>query len=216
MTPPRRPVGRRPGPTQTRSAILAAAQAAFTEDGYAGTTIRRVAAAAGVDQALVLHYFASKDGLFAAALRADPPLRGLVELAEGDVRTLGVRLVRRYLAMWEDPRQSGRMLAVFRAASTSPSAAAMVTAFIGEAVMAPLARSIGSANAELRATLAGSHLFGTSVARYVLRVEPLASLPGEALVAHLGPVIQHYLTGDLDEPLLSTSPGAGSATDGPD
>src|SRR5882757_1219698 len=104
MTPPRRPVGRRPGPTQTRSAILAAAQVAFAEDGYAGTTIRRVAAAAGVDQALVLHYFASKDGLFAAALRADPPLRELVELTEeGDVRTLGVRLVRRYLEMWEDP-----------------------------------------------------------------------------------------------------------------
>jgi AcrR family transcriptional regulator len=204
MTPPRRPVGRRPGPTRTRSAILAAAQVAFAEDGYAGTTIRRVAAAAGVDQALVLHYFASKDGLFAAALRADPPLRELVELTEeGDVRTLGVRLVRRYLEMWEDPGRSGRMLAVFRAASTSPSAAAMVTAFIGEAVMAPLARSIGSANAELRATLAGSHLFGTSVARYVLRVEPLASLPGEALVAYLGPVIQHYLTGDLDEPLLT-------------
>ncbi|HEV7790956.1 MAG TPA: TetR family transcriptional regulator [Pseudonocardia sp.] len=206
MTRPPRPVGRRPGPTQTRADILAAAQTAFTEDGYAGATIRRVAGAAGVDQALVLHYFGSKDGLFAAALRANPPIRGLVELAtQGDIHTLGERLVRQYLELWEDPESSGRLLAVFRAASVSPSAAATVAAFIGEAVMAPLARSIGSENAELRATLAGSHLFGTAAARYVLRVEPLASLDGEVLVGYLGPVIQHYLTGDLDEARSSTS-----------
>ncbi|HTF54376.1 MAG TPA: TetR family transcriptional regulator [Pseudonocardia sp.] len=200
MTPPRRPVGRRPGLTQTRQAILAAAQTAFTEKGYAEATIRQVAGAAGVDPALVLHYFGSKDGLFEAALRADQPTWGLVELAaEGDVHSLGERFVRHYLGLWENPEQSARMLAVFRAASVSPSAAAMVAALIGEAVMAPLARSIGSPNAELRATLAGSHLFGTSTARYVLHVEPLASLDRDALVGYLGPVIQHYLTGDLDQ-----------------
>jgi AcrR family transcriptional regulator len=205
MAQPRRSTGRRPGPTQTRAAILAAAEAAFVEEGYAGATIRGVARAAGVDQALVLHYFESKDGLFAAALRTNPPLHGLVEVVgQGDIHDLGERLVRRYLRLWEDPETSTRLLAIFRAASMSASASAMVAEFIGEEVMAPLAEGIGSENAKVRATLAGSHLFGTSAARYVLRVEPLASLSGECLVAILGPVIQHYLTGDLDHAQISS------------
>jgi AcrR family transcriptional regulator len=212
MAEPRRSTGRRPGPTQTREAILAAAQDAFAEDGYAGATIRGVARAAGVDQALVLHYFESKDGLFAAALRVNPPLRGLAEVVgHGDVRNLGERLVRRYLELWENPETSCRLLAIFRAASVSPSASAMVAEFIGEQVMSPLARGIGSENAEVRATMAGSHLFGTAAARYVLRVEPLASLDGDTLVAIMGPVIQHYLTGELSaapiSPASATMPG---------
>jgi AcrR family transcriptional regulator len=203
MAQPRRSTGRRPGPTQTREAILAAAEAAFVEEGYAGATIRGVARAAGVDQALVLHYFESKDGLFAAALRTNPPLHRLVEVVgHGDIHDLGERLVRCYLRLWEDPETSTRLLAIFRAASMSASASAMVAEFIGE-VMAPLAEGIGSENAKVRAALAGSHLFGTSAARYVLRVEPLASLAGECLVAILGPVIQHYLTGDLDHAQIS-------------
>jgi AcrR family transcriptional regulator len=212
MAEPRRSTGRRPGPTQTREAILAAAQDAFAEDGYAGATIRGVARAAGVDQALVLHYFESKDGLFAAALRVNPPLRGLAEVVgHGDVRNLGERLVRRYLELWENPETSCQLLAIFRAASVSPSASAMVAEFIGEQVMSPLARGIGSENAEVRATMAGSHLFGTAAARYVLRVEPLASLDGDTLVAIMGPVIQHYLTGELSaapiSPASATMPG---------
>ncbi|HTF49134.1 MAG TPA: TetR family transcriptional regulator [Pseudonocardia sp.] len=212
MAEPRRSTGRRPGPTQTREAILAAAQDAFAEDGYAGATIRGVARAAGVDQALVLHYFGSKDGLFAAALRVNPPLRGLAEVVgHGDVRNLGERLVRRYLELWENPETSCQLLAIFRAASVSPSASAMVAEFIGEQVMSPLARGIGSENAEVRATMAGSHLFGTAAARYVLRVEPLASLDGDTLVAIMGPVIQHYLTGELSaapiSPASATMPG---------
>src|SRR5882757_393210 len=200
MAQPRRSTGRRPGPTQTREAILAAAAAAFVEEGYAGATIRGVARAAGVDQALVLHYFESKDGLFAAALRTNPPLRALAEVAgQGDVHDLGERLVRRYLELWEDPVTSTRLLAIFRAASMSASASAMV------------AEGIGSENAKVRATLAGSHLFGTSAARYVLRVEPLASLDGDTLVAIMGPVIQHYLTGELSAapiiPASATPPG---------
>jgi len=212
MAQPRRSTGRRPGPTQTREAILAAAQTAFVEEGYAGATIRGVARAAGVDQALVLHYFESKDGLFAAALRTNPPLHRLVEVVgQGDIDNLGERLVRRYLELWEDPETSTRLLAIFRAASMSASAGAMVAEFIGEQVMSPLARGIDSENAEVRATLAGSHLFGTAAARYVLHVEPLASLDGDTLVAIMGPVIQHYLTGELGaapiNPASATMPG---------
>lgn len=196
----RRPRGRRPGGNETREAILAAAQAAFTEHGYAGATIRGVAREAGVDQALVLHFFGSKDGLFEAALRANPPIRGLAEmLATAPWEELGERLVRHYLAMWEDPETSGRLRAIVSSVSVSPSAASMVARFIGEVAQEPLARRLGAEDARVRANLAGSHLFGTAAARYILRVEPLASLPREDLVTWLVPVIQHYLTGQPDQ-----------------
>ena len=191
--------GRRPGATRTRGEILGAAQAAFGEYGYIGTSIRQVARAAGVDPALVLHFFTSKDQLFAEALRADAPTDRVLELADdGDVAELGERLVRRYLQLWEDSETSGRMLAVVRAASASESASRMVASFMSEDVMMPLAQKIGSSDAPLRANLTGAHLFGVATARYVLRVEPLASLGQEAVVRLVGPTVQHYLAGELD------------------
>ena len=203
-----RPPGRPPGPTRTREAILGAALAKFVEDGYLATTIRAVATAAGVDQALVLHYFGNKDRLFAAALRTNMPtgqLRSLFD--EGSPDDLGPRLADRYLQLWENPETAGRIAAAFRAASMSPSAATMVSEFVVEAVMGPLARALDTPDADLRASLAGSHLFGTAAARYLLRVEPLASLDRAAVVAMLGPVVQHYLTGELTEPeLLASGP----------
>ncbi|TDD12963.1 TetR/AcrR family transcriptional regulator [Nonomuraea diastatica] len=196
-----RPGGRRPGATRTRIDILAAAQQSFAEHGYVLTTIRGVARAAGVDPALVLQFFGSKDGLFDAALRDDPPIRSLVSLAgEGDPSDLGARLAARYLELWEDPHTGPRMLAVVRAAGAAPSASAMVTAFMTDAVMLPLARAIDADQAELRATLTGAYLFGVATARYVLRVEPLAVLDRQAAVAYVAPVVQHHLTGDLTPP----------------
>ncbi|MFJ2031599.1 TetR family transcriptional regulator [Streptosporangium sp. NPDC087985] len=193
-----RPGGRRPGTTQTREAILAAAQRAFAEQGYDATTIRRVADSARVDPALVLHFFGSKDGLFAAALRTDPPTGDLVALAHsGDPTDLGQRLTRRYLELWEEPQTGNRLLAIVRGASATPSASAMIAAFMTDEVMLPIANSIGSEQPELRANLTGAQLLGIATARYVLRVEPLASLDRNALVACLAPVVQHYLTGDL-------------------
>lgn len=196
--PPRRPPGRPPGPTRTRETILAAALTRFVEDGYVATTIRAVAQAAGVDQALVMHYFGNKDRLFAAALRSNAPSEQLVALyGEGELADLGARLAERYLLLWEQPETAGRMVATFQAASTSRSAASMVSDFVVEAVMRPLAGALVAPDAELRAALAASHLFGTAAARYLLRVAPLASLPRADVVARLGPVIQHYLTGEL-------------------
>lgn len=193
--------GRRPGATRTREEILVAAQVAFAEQGYLDTTIRQVARAAGVDPALVIHFFATKDELFAAALRTNPPTERLLALADdGDVSHLGERLVRRYLELWEDGTTSGRMLAVARAASASASASRMVASFMSEDVMLPLARKIGSADAPLRANITGAHLFGLATARYVLRVEPLASLDRESIVTMVSPTIQRYLTGDLTAP----------------
>ncbi|MCK2218490.1 TetR family transcriptional regulator [Actinomadura sp. ATCC 31491] len=193
----RRAGGRRPGASGTREAILAAAQRSFAEHGYTATTVRGVASAAGVDPALVLQFYGSKDQLFDAALRADPPTRPLAALVrEGGVADLGERLTRRYLELWEAPDTGARLLAVVRGASASPSASAMVAAFMSDEVMLPLARAIGADQAELRANLTGAHLLGVATARYVLRVEPLASLERERLVALLAPVVQRFLTGE--------------------
>ncbi|NJP92571.1 TetR/AcrR family transcriptional regulator [Nonomuraea sp. FMUSA5-5] len=177
---------------------MRAAQQSFAERGYTATTIRGVATAADVDPALVLQFFGSKDGLFDAALRVDPPTRSLLTLVhESDADVLGERLLRRYLELWETPGTGARLLAVVRGSAASPSASAMVAAFMSEEVMLPLARAIGADHAELRANLTGAHLLGVATARYVLRVEPLASLDRERLVAIQAPVVQHHLTGDL-------------------
>ncbi|SPL88191.1 Transcriptional regulator, TetR family [[Actinomadura] parvosata subsp. kistnae] len=177
---------------------MRAAQESFAERGYTTTTIRGVAAVAGVDPALILQFYGNKDGLFDAALRVDPPTRSLLALVfEGETGTLGKRLLRRYLELWETPDTGARLLAVARGASASPSASAMVAAFMSEEVMLPLARAIGADHAELRANLTGAHLLGLATARYVLRVQPLASLDRERLVAVQGAVVQRHLTGDL-------------------
>jgi AcrR family transcriptional regulator len=184
----------------TREAILVAAQACFAESGYTATSIRSVAARADVDPALIPYFFGNKDKLFDAALRADPPTRELAALVQdGDLADLGERLLRRYLELWESPDTGARLLAVVRGASASPSASAMVASFMADEVMLPLAQAIGADRAELRANLTGAHLLGVATARYVLTVEPLASLRRDALVAMLAPFVQRLLTGDLNE-----------------
>ncbi|MGH3643778.1 MAG: TetR family transcriptional regulator [Mycobacterium sp.] len=190
--------GRRPGNTQTRAAILAAARDCFAEHGYAETTIRRIATDAQVDPALVMHFFGSKDGLFAETLRNDPPIGDLPgKVMQAPTAELGTRLVEHYLRRWEDPRTGPWISAVTRAASASPSASAALAAFMTDAVMLPLARRAGGDNAELRANLAGAHILGVGMARYVLRVEPLATQDPRTVVGIVGPIIQLYLTGPL-------------------
>ncbi|GAA4561395.1 TetR/AcrR family transcriptional regulator [Planotetraspora kaengkrachanensis] len=190
--------GRRPGSPQTREAILEAAVEAFTEGGYAGTTIRAVARTAGVDPALVMHFFGNKDGLFDAAIRASGlPLRELGEVMEGDIEGVGERLVRRYLSLWESPEHGPKLRAVVSSAASSPAAAAMLKEFITNEVLQPLAGQLGVDQAETRGIIAGSHLIGIAFTRYVLNIGPVASLEKEQLVACVAPAVQRYLTGDL-------------------
>lgn len=190
--------GRRPGNTQSRAAILAAARDCFAEHGYTGTTIRRIATEAEVDPALVMHFFGNKDGLFAETLRSDPPVGDLPgAVMRTQTEELGTRLVEHYLNRWEDPQTGPWLGAVTRAASASPSASGALAAFMTDAVMLPLARRAGGDNAELRANLAGAHILGLGMARYVLRVEPLASQNPTTVVSIVGPIIQLYLTGPL-------------------
>jgi AcrR family transcriptional regulator len=190
--------GRRRREGGSRAAILQAAQAAFAEVGYERATIRSIARGAGVDPALVLHYFDSKAALFTAALRlpvSPAELVGAV-LADPDPAAkaeLGETVVRAFLAAWEPPQNRQPLVAMLRSALTNEIAQQSVRAYLTDNVFAPLTRALGAPDGELRATLVGSQFIGLATMRYVLRAEPLASASPAWITAALGPTIQRYL-----------------------
>jgi AcrR family transcriptional regulator len=189
--------GRRPGDSGTREAILGAARVGFATHGYAGTTIRGVASAAGVDPALVNHFYGSKDGLFAASLElpADLPERLLAAL-DGDRDGVGERLVRFYLGLWEDQVTAGQLRAMMTSAVSHEQAASLLRQFVSR-LLTHLADHLAGDDRELRVTLAGSQLVGLAFARYLVRIEPLARADLETVVAAVAPTVQRYVTGDL-------------------
>lgn len=195
---PQRRSGRRPGDSGTRQAILDAARHSFGELGFARTTIRGVARAAGVDPALVHHYFGSKEDLFACALElpVDPAAMVPMVLAEG-LDGVGERIVRTFLGIWDATPGQGPMLALLRSAVSDQRAAASLRDFLTRVVLRPLAEAAGGDDAQLRAALVASQMVGLAVTRYVVRLEPVASAPPDELARTIGPTLQRYLTGPL-------------------
>lgn len=194
--------GRRPGKQETREAILAAARTGFAERGYDGASIRAIATSAGVDPALVYHYFGTKEQLFLATVQPPiDPSELMPKLIAGGVDGLGERLVRTFLSIWEDPVSGPAFAAVLRGAFASGQSATLVREFFAVQVlrraMRHLATVIDPAEVPLRATLVASQLFGLAVIRYILKFEPLASAPVETVVAAAAPNLQRYLTGRL-------------------
>jgi AcrR family transcriptional regulator len=188
--------GRRPGASGTREAILAAARRQFAALGYVRTTMRGVAAEAGVDQALVAHFFGSKQGLFVEVIRLPfAPADLLPRLLDGDRDELGERIARFVAAVLGDPEGRARVTGVVRAVASEPEIARMLREFMQNELWTPLAEWLGTEDAQLRVTLAGSQLVGMVMVRHVIEVEPLASLPPDELVEHIAPTLQRYLTG---------------------
>ncbi len=174
-----------------------AASALFAAHGFQATTIRGIAAAAGVDSALIRHYYGSKDDLFAATLHFAPEaLSRLTAAANGDPDHLGQRVVAAYVGLWEDPVTAAPLLATVRTAVSSADGAALMQELV-RTRMLPAFTPMLDERAELRVMLASSHMLGTAITRYVLRFEPLASLDSSELIATLAPAVQRYLTGDL-------------------
>jgi AcrR family transcriptional regulator len=190
--------GRRPGVSGTREAILDAARRAFAEHGYQHATIRMVADLAGVDPALVHHYFRYKQDLFVAAVQLPVnPVEQLTAVLAQDPDQAGQRMVEVFLSIWDHAADRSPLLALVRSAVGDEQAAAMLREFITEEVLGPVAQRVGGPDARLRATLIGSQIIGLAMARYIVRVEPLASAPPAQLVAAIGPTLQRYLTGDI-------------------
>lgn len=195
---PGRRTGRRPGSEDTRAAILAAARTAFGERGYEGASIRDIASRAGVDGALVHHYFGSKQRLFLAASEFPVDVSVVVpQILAGPPETMGERLVRAVVGIWDRPEVRPLLLGILRSATTDPIAAAMLRGLLTDGPIGAIARSIGGPNASARASLAGTQLVGLVLARYVVALEPVASMTPEELAAAIGPTIGRYLAGDV-------------------
>jgi len=191
--------GRRPGSADTRGRVLAAARASFGERGFDGATVRDVAARAGVDPALVHHYFGSKQQLFVAAMEFPPLVQAVIpELLAGPREGLGERIVLFIVGLWDGPGVRPLLTGLLRSATTDPVAAAMLRGLLAEGPFLALATAIDRPDADLRALLVGSQLIGLAMARYVMAVEPIASATPDDLARAVGPTIQRYLAGDLE------------------
>ena len=188
--------------------MLAAARAVFADRGYDSASIRVIASAAGVDPALVHHYFGSKEKLFLAAVQAPAdPDDLLPEVLAGGTADLGANVVRMLLRVWDGPAQAGG-LALVRSAVSNEWTARLLREFLTTRVLRRVVSTLDAPQAErdARGGLAASQLIGVVMARYVLRVEPLASASPEEVVAAVGPTVQRYLTGPVD------LPGSGART----
>ncbi|QNA91862.1 MULTISPECIES: TetR family transcriptional regulator [unclassified Microbacterium] len=191
-TPRRR--GRPKGGSDSRERIIAAAVDEFGEQGYDGSTIRSIAARAGVDSALVHHYFGTKADLFAEAVGI--PLRPDIDvpaIVAGPRDEVGERLVRYVLEAFEQPEVRRRGVMLLRTALGSRLTTPLLAGFLTRELIGRIARSLGTEDADLRASLVASQIAGMLIARYLLRLPALAAASVDELVGRVGPTVQRYL-----------------------
>lgn len=192
---PARSPGRRPGGPDTRGEIVRAARESFAGKGFAATSMRAVAREAGVDPALVHHYFAGKDELFIEAIGLPmDPRQVAARVQEGPRDELGRRIVTTFLSVWESPEGQQRMKALLRSMAGHDEVARMMREGITRLIVKPVSKTLDVPDAEFRVTLVASQLMGLAMARYVVEVEPMASASVPDLIDRLAPTLQHYLT----------------------
>ncbi|WP_203930556.1 TetR/AcrR family transcriptional regulator [Virgisporangium ochraceum] len=192
--------GRRPGSPDTRQVILDAARDAFAEKGYDTSSVRAIATRAGVDPALIHHYFGTKEKLFLACMDAPVDPHAVIAVIVAAPRDrIGNQIVRVVLGVWESPAGTAAA-ALVRTSISGEWHARLLREFLTTQILRHLAAPLGldAAEAPLRTNLVASQLVGLMYTRYILRLEPLASAPVEELVEIIGPNVQRYLTGDLD------------------
>ncbi|AWK10492.1 TetR family transcriptional regulator [Streptomyces spongiicola] len=178
-----------------RERILQTARAEFAQRGYDKTSVRGIAKAAGVDPALVHHYFGTKDEVFAAAIEVsfEPALVVPAILGEGR-DGVGERLARYFIGVWENPATRAPLLAILRSALTHEAAAKVLRGFVLRRLLERIAADLDVPDPKLRAELAASHMIGIAVLRYVVQVEPLATVDPEEIIRMVAPTLQRYLT----------------------
>lgn len=187
--------GRRPGPSSTREDILAAARQLFAQRGYQATTMRGIAAEAGVNAALVHHYYGSKEQLLIAAMNLPlNPADVIRELRDAGPREqLGERLVRFFVRTWRDPQTGQPLQALLRAAASSDAGAATMRQFVENVMLARLTTLLGVP--QLRLAGGFAQLIGFALVGIIIEIEPLASATEDELVALFAPTIQRYIDG---------------------
>jgi AcrR family transcriptional regulator len=179
---------------ESKQRILETAREMFRERGYAGTTVRAVAAGAGVDPAMVFYFFGTKQGLFGATVdmsAAAPP--AIESMFAGGLDGIGHRIVQTLVANLDD--SSRTPLAMFaRSTSTEGQSETLMREFIDREITDRLAELIGTPDARIRASVVNVQILGLTVARYIVKIEPIASASPEDLAAWFGPIIQRSLT----------------------
>ncbi|MBL0923406.1 MAG: TetR/AcrR family transcriptional regulator [Sphingomonadaceae bacterium] len=175
---------------RTREAIFIAARRRFAAHGYDGASVRDIAADAGIDPALVIRYFGSKDALFAEAsdFKLDlPPLDSKMRGRAGEY------MVQNFLDIWEGPDAGGAFTVLLRSAASNEAAAAKLREVFATQVIPSVAALAGTEGAQQRAGLITSHMLGLAMSRYILKLPPVVSMPPEMIVTHVGRAIQIYL-----------------------
>jgi AcrR family transcriptional regulator len=184
----------------SRDAVLAAAKRQFAKHGYEKTTLRAIARDAHVDASMVLYLFGSKAELFRESLRLVLDPKVLVAAIADGVGDVGIRIVRTYLRMWEDPETGHSMVSMLQSATANSDAHEAFRGFVQGYVLPAVSGALGGGEqARLRATLVASQLVGVAMLRYVLEVGPLASVSGDDIVKLIAPTVQRYLTADAGE-----------------
>ncbi|WP_369272672.1 TetR family transcriptional regulator [Streptomyces sp. R11] len=181
----------------TRDRILNAAREEFSERGYDKASVRGIAKAAGVDSALVHHYFGTKEQVFEASVEVAfaPALKVRDVVLEGPLDDVGERMTRVIFGLWENPVSRKPLLAIVRSAVNNEAAAAVFRRLVSAQLLRRIAGEIDSPDAELRAELAAAQLVGVAMMRYVIKIEPIASVDVEEIIARVAPVVQGHLTG---------------------
>lgn len=190
--------GRPPGASDTRDRILAVARDLFARNGFDNTSIRSIAAGAGVDGALVHHYFGTKTQLFAAAIHIPiDPMTVIGPLREVPVDQIGHVLPSLLLPLWDSEMGKG-FIATLRSLLAG-SDVAMVRSFLQDVIIAEVGRRVDDppGTGRIRVQFVASQLVGVVMARYILELEPFKSLPVDQIVETIAPNLQRYLTGEL-------------------
>jgi AcrR family transcriptional regulator len=196
----RRRPGRPSGSSDTRDRILASARELFARNGIGNTSIRAVAAAAGVDSALVHHYFGTKEKLFAAAVHIPiDPMEVLGEMRDVPVEELGYRLPSMLLRLW-DSEIGTAFIAALRS-MLAGTEANLFRSFIEDVIAVEVGARVDDppGTGVIRIQFVASQLVGVVMARYILELEPFASLPAEHIARTIAPNLQRYLTGELPD-----------------
>lgn len=183
------------GPSETRADILDAARDLFAAHGYEGASIRAIASKAGVDSALIRHFFGNKQSLFAATVadRTVIPERMAAALA-GPPESIGVRVADAYFRLWEEDETRSILMGLIRSAITSQHGVGMLLEVIGGRIQETAPFPPGKDGRMRGLALASAHLVGVAVARHILQVPMLAEMTREELVTAVGPALQRYLT----------------------
>jgi len=190
--PTRTRAERFPRSAETQARIIAAARPLFAEHGYAGTTVRAVAAAAGIHPSMVMRYFDSKEGLFAAAAEFDLRLPDFSQIRHAD---LGVALVRQFLARWEGAGAGDELRALLGVAATNTTARQRLTEIFSAQIEPMVDRITSTARRRETSALIVTQMLGLAFTRYILRLPAIAELPPAVIEQRIGATIQAYIDG---------------------